>query len=151
MSKKTPSQDFSYEFEVVFDKEKETTLQKIKRWINKKEPPLRTILSYLFSYVEKWYWDGKLKQTMSGVDSEVERMREIYGKQQEPKPKLMETGVFGEEGWSISISNSNIERGSKGIERSMVSGSNEKRLSNKFPDPWEGDWNDGVYFLKDNK
>ena len=78
MSKKTPSQDFSYEFEVVFDKEKETTLQKIKRWINKKEPPLRTILSYLFSYVEKWYWEGKLKQTMSGVDSEVEKIHDVW-------------------------------------------------------------------------
>ena len=40
MSKETPSQDFHYKFEVVFDKDKETVLQKIKRWINKQSHPL---------------------------------------------------------------------------------------------------------------
>ena len=33
--KETPSQDFHYKFEVVFDKDKETASMKIKRWINK--------------------------------------------------------------------------------------------------------------------
>ena len=37
MSKETPSQDFHYKFEVVFDKDKETVSQKIKRWINKQK------------------------------------------------------------------------------------------------------------------
>ena len=112
MSKKTPSQDFSYEFEVVFDKEKETTLQKIKRWINKKEPPLKTILAYLFSYVEKWYWEGKLKQTMSGVDSEVDKIHDVWDNElRTEQPIQLEEGVFGEDDWSISISNPVIGRG----------------------------------------
>jgi len=112
MSKKIPSQDFSYEFEVVFDKEKETTLQKIKRWINKKEPPLKTILTYLFSYVEKWYWEGKLKQTMSGVDSEVDKIHDVWDNElRTEQPIQLEEGVFGEDDWSISISNPVIGRG----------------------------------------
>ncbi len=112
MSKKIPSQDFSYEFEVVFDKEKETTLQKIKRWINKKEPPLKTILTYLFSYVEKWYWEGKLKQTMSGVDSEVNKIHDVWDNElRTEQPIQLEKGVFGEDDWSISISNPVIGRG----------------------------------------
>lgn len=78
MSKKTHSQDFSYEFEVVFDKHKETTLQKIKRWISKRKPPLNTILMYLFSYVELWYWEGKLKQTMSDVDNQIEDLHKLW-------------------------------------------------------------------------
>ena len=43
MSKKTRSQDLNFEFTVVFDKEKETELQKNKRWIAKKQPPMRTV------------------------------------------------------------------------------------------------------------
>lgn len=78
MSKKIHSPDFSYKFEIVFDKNKETTLQKIKRWISKRKPPLNTILMYLFSYVELWYWEGKLKQTMSNVDSQIEDLHELW-------------------------------------------------------------------------
>ena len=51
----------------------ETTLQKIKKWISKQKPPLNTILKYLFSYIEKWYWEGKVLQTMAGVDLEVNK------------------------------------------------------------------------------
>ena len=39
---------------------KETTLQKIKKWISKQKPPFNIILKYLFSYIEKWSWDGKV-------------------------------------------------------------------------------------------
>jgi|TARA_B100000035_G_scaffold54495_2_gene42912 hypothetical protein len=84
MSKETPSQDFHYKFEVVFDKDKETVLQKIKRWINKQKPPFNTILAYLFSYVEKWYWDGKVLQTMANVDTQIE---DYHANLDEKKPK----------------------------------------------------------------
>ena len=80
MSKKTPSQGFNYKFEIVFDKKKETTLQKIKRWISKQKPPLNIILKYLFSYIEKMYWDGKVLQTMAGVDLETKNYMN-YGRQ----------------------------------------------------------------------
>ena len=78
MSKKTPSQGFNYKFEIVFDKKKETTLQKIKRWISKQKPPLNIILKYLFSYIEKMYWDGKVLQTMAGVDLETKKLHELW-------------------------------------------------------------------------
>ena len=97
MSKKTPSQGFSYNFEIVFDKEKETTLQKIKRWISKQKPPFDTILKYLFSYIEKWYWDGKVLQTMAGVDLEVEKLHELWEEDdRQITPHVVETGVFGD-------------------------------------------------------
>ena len=129
MSKKIPSQDFSYEFEVVFDKEKETTLQKIKRWINKKEPPLKTILTYLFSYVEKWYWEGKLKQTMSEVDSEVDKIHDVWDDElKTEQPIQLEEGVFGEDDWSISISNPVIGRGNDDSGRVMDIKSQEDQV-----------------------
>ena len=129
MSKKTPSQGFSYNFEIVFDKEKETTLQKIKRWISKQKPPWNTILKYLFSYIEKWYWDGKVLQTMAGVDLEIKKMHEQWeADDKQITPHIMETGVFGEKEWSLQISNPIVERGTSGSESGMVTRSNAQRL-----------------------
>jgi hypothetical protein len=129
MSKKTPSQGFSYNFEIVFDKEKETTLQKIKRWISKQKPPYNTILKYLFSYIEKWYWDGKVLQTMAGVDLETKKLHELWeADDKQITPHVVETGVFGEEGWSIQISNPIVERRTEKSESGMASGSDASGL-----------------------
>ena len=134
MSKKTPSQGFSYNFEIVFDKEKETTLQKIKRWISKQKPPYNTILKYLFSYIEKWYWDGKVLQTMAGVDFETKKLHEQWdADDKQITPHTVETGVFGEEGWSIQISNPIVERRTEESESGMASWSDASGLR-------EDDW-----------
>ena len=114
MSKKTPSQDFNFEFNVVLDPEKESELQKIKRWIKKQKPPLNIILEYLFSYVEKWYIDAKVEATMRDVDRQAEQIKQQWDQEDaQPEPTIVETGVFGEEGWSISISNPVVERRSE--------------------------------------
>ena len=129
MSKKTPSQGFSYNFEIAFGKGKDTTLQKIKRWISKQKPPLNTILKYLFSYIEKWYWDGKVLQTMAGVDLEVKKLHEQWEEDdRQITPHRVETGVFGNEGWSIEISNPIVERGTSPTSTGMVTGSDAQRL-----------------------
>ena len=129
MSKKTPSQGFNYKFEIVFDKKKETTLQKIKRWISKQKPPLNTILKYLFSYIEKWYWDGKVLQTMAGVDLETKKLHELWeADDRQITPHTVETGVFGEEGWSIQISNPIVGGRTEESESGMVSGSDASGL-----------------------
>ena len=129
MSKKTPSQGFNYKFEIVFDKEKETTLQKIKRWISKQKPPLNIILKYLFSYIEKMYWDGKVLQTMAEVDLETKKLHEQWeADDKQITPHTVETGVFGEEGWSIQISNPIVGGRTEESESGMVSGSDASGL-----------------------
>ena len=129
MSKKTPSQGFNYKFEIVFDKKKETTLQKIKRWISKQKPPLNIILKYLFSYIEKMYWDGKVLQTMAGVDLETKKLHELWeADDKQITPHTVETGVFGEEGWSIQISNPIVGGRTEESESGMVSGSDASGL-----------------------
>ena len=129
MSKKTPSQGFNYKFEIVFDKEKETTLQKIKRWISKQKPPLNIILKYLFSYIEKMYWDGKVLQTMAGVDLETKKLHEQWdADDKQITPHTVETGVFGEEGWSIQISNPIVGGRTEESESGMVFGSDASGL-----------------------
>ena len=129
MSKKTPSQGFNYKFEIVFDKKKETTLQKIKRWISKQKPPLNIILKYLFSYIEKMYWDGKVLQTMAGVDLEIKKLHEQWEEDDKQfTPHTVETGVFGEEGWSIQISNPIVGGRTEESESGMVFGSDASGL-----------------------
>ena len=129
MSKKTPSQGFNYKFEIVFDKKKETTLQKIKRWISKQKPPLNIILKYLFSYIEKMYWDGKVLQTMAGVDLETKKLHELWeADDKQITPHTVETGVFGKEGWSIQISNPIVGGRTEKSESGMVSGSDASGL-----------------------
>ena len=129
MSKKTPSQGFNYNFEIALGKGKDTTLLKIKRWISKQKPPLNTILKYLFSYIEKWYWDGKVLQTMAGVDLEVKKLHEQWEEDdRQITPHIVETGVFGDEGWSIEISNPIVERGTSSTSTGMVTGSDAQRL-----------------------
>jgi len=111
MSKKTPSVGLN--FDIVLDKEKETDLQKIKRWISKQKPPLDLILSYLFSFVEKWYIDAKVEATMQDVDRQAEEIVKQWEEEDErnrPKAEIVEEGLFGQEGWSISISNPVVER-----------------------------------------
>ena len=129
MSKKTPSQGFNYKFEIVFDKKKETTLQKIKRWISKQKPPLNIILKYLFSYIEKMYWDGKVLQTMAGVDLETKKLHEQWeADDKQITPHTVETGVFGDEGWAIEITNPIVERGTSSTGTGMVTGSDASGL-----------------------
>ena len=129
MSKKTPSQGFNYKFEIVFDKEKETTLQKIKRWISKQKPPLNIILKYLFSYIEKMYWDGKVLQTMAGVDLETKKLHEHWEENdKQSTPHIVEKGVLGDEGWSIEISNPIVGGWTSATSTGMVTGSDASGL-----------------------
>ena len=107
----------------------ETTLQKIKKWIKKQKPPFNTILTYLFSYIEKMYWDGKVLQTMAGVDLEIKKLHEQWEEDDKQfTPHIVETGVFGDEGWSIEISIPIVERRTPSISTGMVTPSNAQRL-----------------------
>ena len=136
-SPQTPSVGFN--FEVVLDKEKETDIQKIKRWIRKQKPPLNIILEHLFSFVEKWYIDWKVNETMRDVDRQAEEIVKQWEEEDEknrPKAEIVEEGLFGEEGWSISISNPVVERGSEAADGRMGTGSDEKGLGGPLPDPW---------------
>ena len=108
---------------------KETTLQKIKKWINKQKPPFNIILKYLFSYIEKWYWDGKVLQTMAGVDLEVKKLHEQWDQDDKQiTPHIVEKGILGDEGWSIEISNPIVERGTSSTSTGMVTRSDAQRL-----------------------
>jgi len=122
-----------FEFEVVFDKEKETTIQKIKRWISKRKPPLNTILMHLFSYVEVWYWEGKLKQTMSDVDSQIEDLHELWDNEHSVRIRVEEepSGVAGLP--TLTIRSPFVDKGTEESESGVETSSFEIEI----PDPWD--------------
>ena len=122
-----------FEFEVIFDKEKETTIQKIKRWISKRKPPLNTILMHLFSYVEVWYWEGKLKQTMSDVDSQIEDLHELWDNEHSVRIRVEEepSGVAGRS--TLTIRSPFVDKGTEESESGVETSSFEIEI----PDPWD--------------
>jgi len=147
MSKKTPSQDFSYKFEHHWGGE-DNWYTKSKRWANKQKFPINHLALGILEWLREKWIDGRVEMEMASIDKQVKHIGEIWEKEDEqnrPKAEIMEEGVFGEEGWSISISNPVVDRGTQETDGRLGIGSDETRLGNAFPDPWDGDWNDGVY------
>ena len=154
---KTPSQGSLYKFEHQWGGE-DTWYTKGKRWANKQKFPI----NHLALGVLEWLWnhwvDGKVEMEMASVEKQAEEIKEQWEKEDEQrsinKAEVVEEGLFGEEGWSISMSNPNINRGSEESESSVGTGSNEERLGNSLQDPWDdttGDWNDWAIGLSIKK
>ena len=83
--------------------------------------------------------DWKVNETMRDVDRQAEEIVKQWEEEDEknrPKAEIVEEGLFGEEGWSISISNPVVERGSEAADGRMGTGSDEKGLGGPLPDPW---------------
>ena len=116
----------------------DTWYTKGKRWANKQKFPINHLALGFIEWLWKHWVDGKVEMEMASVDKQAEAIVEQWEKEDEqPKPEIVETGVFGEEGWSISITNQVVERGTEEFDRSMGIGSNEVRLEEKIPDPWD--------------
>ena len=145
MSKRTPSQDFNYKFEHHWGGE-DNWYTKGKRWANKQKFPINHLALGAIEWLREKWIDGRVELEMESVEKQATEIKEQWDKEDDrPKAEIVETGLFGEEGWSISISNPVVERGSEETDGRMGTGSNEEGLGNPFPDPWDGDWNDGVY------
>ena len=118
----------------------DTWYTKGKRWANKQKFPLNHLALGVLEWLWKLYVDERVKQEMESVDRQAEAIVEQWEKEDElnrPKAEIVEEGLFGEEGWSISISNPVVERRSQETDGRMGSGGNEKGLGEKLPDPWD--------------
>ena len=66
---------------------------------------------------------------MQDVDRQAEELKKQWeADDRQTTPHVVETGVFGDEGWSIEISNPVVERGTPTISTGMVTPSNAQRL-----------------------
>ena len=125
MSKKTPSQDFNYKFEYHWGGE-DTWYTKGKRWANKQKFPINHLALGVIEWIYQKWIAGKVDLTMAEIDRQVKYMGEIWDKENEqPKPEIVEDGVFGDEEWSISISNPIVVRRTEESYTGVGTSSNE--------------------------
>ena len=99
-------------FEKQFGKGVDPWYAKAERWAKKQRFPISFLLLGFIDYLKKKWIDAKIYNTMANIDVQTELMRQKWEEDDsKQKPKIVETGVFGEQGWSISITENTIERG----------------------------------------
>ena len=65
---------------------------------------------------------------MRDVDRQADAIKKIWEEDDRTEPNIVETGVFGDEGWSIEITNPIVERGTSATSTGMVTPSDAQRL-----------------------
>ena len=102
---------------------------KAKRWAKKQKCPISFLLLGAIEWLKNFWIDVKIYNNMRDVDRQAEALKKHWEEHDEPTtPHIVETGVFGDEGWSIEISNPVVDRGSSSISTSMVTPSDAQRL-----------------------
>jgi len=117
------------EFEKQFGKGVDPWYAKAERWAKKQRYPLSFLLLGFIAYLKKLWIDVKIYNTMQDVDRQAEVLKKHWEKDdRQSTPHIVETGVFGDEEWSIEISNPIVDRGSSSTSTGMVIGSDAQRL-----------------------
>ena len=115
------------EFEKQFGKGVDPWYAKAERWAKKQRFPISFLLLGIIDYLKKWWIDVKIYNTMRDVDKQTDELLQSW-KEPERRPNIVEEGVFGDEGWSIEISNPIVERGTSATSTGMVTGSDASGL-----------------------
>ena len=118
------------EFEKQFGKGTDPWYAKAERWAKKQRFPISFLALGIIEWLKQKWIDVKIENTMRDVDSQAKQLLEEWDEQEgrQSTPHIVETGVFGNEGWSIEISNPIVERGSDSISTGMVPPSDVQRL-----------------------
>ena len=102
---------------------------KAKRWAKKQKFPISFLLLGAIEWLKNFWIDVKIYNNMRDIDRQAEALKKHWEEHDEPTtPHVVETGVFGDEGWSIKISNPVVERGTPTISTGMVTPSDAQRL-----------------------
>ncbi len=102
---------------------------KAERWAKKQKFPISFLLLGAIEWLKNKWIDVKIYNNMRDVDRQAEALKKHWEEHDEPTtPHVVETGVFGDEGWSIEISNPVVERGTPTISTGMVTPSDAQRL-----------------------
>ena len=115
-------------FEKQFGKGTDPWYAKAERWADKQKFPISFLLKGLIAYLKKMWINVKIDNTMRDVDRQAKKLVEQWEENDRREPIIVEKGVFGDEGWSIEISNPIVDRGSSSISTSMVTPSDAQRL-----------------------
>ena len=117
------------EFEKQFGKGTDPWYAKAERWAKKQRYPISFLLLGVIEWLKNKWIDVKIYNNMRDVDRHAEALKKHWEEHDEPTtPHVVETGVFGDEGWSIEISNPIVEGGSSSTSTGMVAPSDAQRL-----------------------
>ena len=119
---------FEYKFEHHWGG-KDNWYTKSSRWAKKQPFPLNHLITGFIEWLHKLWIDGKILKTMADVDKDIESIKSTWEENdRQSTPHIVETGVFGDEGWSIEITNPIVERGTSATSTGMVTPSDAQRL-----------------------
>ena len=119
---------FQYNFEHQWGG-KDNWYTKSKRWAKKQPFWLSHLITGFIEWLHKMWIDGKILRTMDDVDRQaVKILSDWEENDRQETPHIVETGVFGDEGWSIEITNPIVERGTSTTSTGMVTGSDASGL-----------------------
>ena len=123
---KTPSVGLN--FETTFGKGTDPWYAKAERWAKKQKFPISFLLLGAIEWLKKKWIDVKIHNTMKDVDRQADDLLKQWEENDRREPNIVETGVFGDEGWSIEITNPIVERGTSATSTGMVTPSDAQRL-----------------------
>ena len=115
-------------FNKQFGKGTDPWYAKAERWADKQKFPISFLLKGLIAYLKKMWINVKIDNTMRDVDRQAKKLVEQWEENDRREPIIMEKGVFGDEGWSIEITNPIVERGTSATSTGMVTGSDASGL-----------------------
>ena len=116
-----------FEFEKTFGKGTDPWYAKARRWAKKQRFPISFLLLGIIDYLQRQWINAKIYNTMKDVDRQTDELLQSW-EEPERRPHIVETGVFGDEGWSIEISNPIVEGRSSSTSTGMVAPSDAQRL-----------------------
>ena len=108
---------------------KDNCYTKSSRWAKKQPFPLNHLITGFIEWLHKLWIDGKILKTMADVDKDIESIKSTWEENdRQSTPHIVETGVFGDEGWSLEITNPIVERRTDSTSTGMVTPSDAQRL-----------------------
>ncbi len=114
------------EFEKQFGKGTDPWYAKAERWAKKQRFPISFLLLGFIDYLKKKWIDVKIYNTMQDVDRQADDLLKQWEENDtQCTPHIVEKGVFGDEGWSIEITNPIVERGSSSTDYKRMKGIKE--------------------------
>ena len=120
-----------FSFEKTFGEGVDPWYNKAERWVKKKfkNPFVRHLALGLIEWLKKKWIYAKIENTMRSVDAQAEQLVKEWDQNERSNHRhIVETGVFGDEGWSLEISNPIVERRSETTSTSVVAPSDAQRL-----------------------
>ena len=120
-----------FEFETTFGSGVDPWYAKAERWAKKKPFPWNHLLLGAIAWLTKVWIDAKIYNTMKSVDRQAKSIVQDWEEQDDranTRHNIVEEGVFGDEGWSIQITNPVVDRGTKTTSTGMVTGSDAPGL-----------------------